>query len=159
LTAEEVDSLKALGIYTVYRATASTSVIKDKRAGDMFIVETPIAAGTFAVVNASTDSGKKIINHFYRDNEKKNTTGLFYDNTGTAVTRKLVALGFGPMNKLIGTLMLEAPAYANIDQTLVYNRNLALFEVGGSKALFKGVVAADGDLQDDLTTYINRDIQ
>ena len=158
LTATDVAGLNALGIYTVYHATPALAATK--RPGDMFTTEAALAEGPCAIVNAASSSGQNIINHFYRDNAKKGTTAQFYDASGNVLTgRKLVALGFGPMNKLIGTLMLEAPSYSNIDQSLVYNRNLALFEVGGSKALFKGVVAADGDLQDDLSTYINRDIQ
>jgi len=158
LTADDVTGLKAIGIYTVYHANPALAATK--RPGDMFTIETALAEGACAIVNTGSSAGRNIINHVYRDNAKKSTDGQFYDTSGNTLTgRKLVALGFGPMNKLIGTMMLEAPSYSNIDQSLVYNRNLALFEVGGSKALFKGVVAADGDLQDDLTTYINRDIQ
>ena len=95
-----------------------------------------------------------------RENTKKNTNGLIYDASGAVASgRKLLVLGLGPMNDIVGKLTQEAPSYANVDSSLVYNRNLVLFEVGGSKAVFKGVVASDGDLLDDLTTYMNRDIQ
>ena len=42
--------------------------------------------------------------------------------------------------------MVEAPSYANVDATLVYNRLLALFEVTATKATFKGVVGTDGTI-------------
>jgi len=163
LSTADVNGLIAIGVATLYDVdTAST-----KRPGDMFTVRRVLSSGgsgslPAVIVNAGSSAGLNIINHFYRENAKFGTSGIFYDAAGkplAANSRKLLVLGLGPMNDIVGKLTQEAPAYANVDSSLVYNRNLALFEVGGSKAVFKGVVAADGDLLDDLTTYMNRDIQ
>ncbi len=162
LEAADVAGLRAVGITTMYDVNTS---LTGKRPGDMFTVARELpsdgSGGMAAVfVNASSTSGQNIINHCYRENLKKNTTGQFYDASGAVATgRKLLVLGLGPLNDIVGKLTQEAPSYANVDSSLVYNRNLVLFEVGGSKAVFKGVVASDGDLLDDLTTYMNRDIQ
>jgi prepilin-type N-terminal cleavage/methylation domain-containing protein len=154
LTAEDVAGLRAIGIVTMYDVTPALA--NSKRPGDMFATArelTGTPAGVF--VNASSGAGQNIINRVYRKNPN---TGAV-PNTGELPTgRKLLALGIGPLNEMIGKLAMEAPAYANVDSSLVYNRNLVLFEVGDSaRAIFRGVVAADGDLLDDLTTYLNRD--
>jgi len=153
LTAADVTGLNAVGIYTVYDVTAA--LLASKRPGDVFTTTRTIADSAPAVfINNTSAAGRNIIDRVYRDNQKPGgTSGAIPGGN------KLLCLGFGPLNKLIGSMMLEAPAYANVDSSLIYNRNIVLFEVGGSKALFKGVVAADGDLLDDLTTYINRDVQ
>jgi prepilin-type N-terminal cleavage/methylation domain-containing protein len=156
LTADDVTGLKAVGVGTVYDVTPG--LLASKRPGDVFTTARELASGAPAVfVNETTTAGINIINRIYRQNQRVGT------NPGTSGDipdgHRLLAVGFGPLNSLIGTMALEAPAYANVDSSLIYNRNIVLFEVGGSKALFKGVVAADGDLLDDLTTYINRDIQ
>ena len=166
LETADIAGLRAIGIGTMYDVNASLS---GKRPGDMFVTKRLLSSSTgtggtgtvpAVFVNASSSSGINIINHFYRENAKNNTSGSFYDASGAVVTgRKLLALGLGPMNDIVGKLTMEAPSYANVDSSLIYNRNIALFEVGGSKAVFKGVVAADGDLLDDLTNYMNRDIQ
>lgn len=153
LTAADVAGLNAAGIYTMYDATASLAA--QKRPGDMFTTSRTLSGTPAAVfVNDATTSGKNIIDRVYRENLKPGGTPGVVPNG-----RRLLALGLGPMNEMIGKLTMEAPAYANVDSSLVYNRNIVLFEVGSTKAVFKGVVAADGDLLDDLTTYINRDIQ
>lgn len=151
LSAADVTSLNSAGIYTLFNV--NTSAATSVRPGDMFTVVTPVAAGAkVAIVNASSTGGRKIIDHFYRDNTLSTGT------TGTLPSgRQLLALGFGPHNKLVGTMMLECPVYPNVDLTLVYGRNLALFEIGGTRALFKGVVGADGDLLDDLSASMNKD--
>jgi prepilin-type N-terminal cleavage/methylation domain-containing protein len=161
LTAADTKSLIDAGISVMFDANTA---LTGKRPGDMFVTRRVLAIGDTpkaVFVNKTSTSGQKIIDSCYRDNGRKGTTGLIYDASGTDVTasRQLLAVGFGPLNDMVGKLTMEAPAYANVDSSLIYNRNIVLFEVGGSKALFKGVVAADGDLLDDLTTYINRDIQ
>ena len=155
LTANEVGSLNNAGIYTLYNVDTT---LTNKRPSDMFTLSTPIAAGSkVAVVNSGSSGGINIINHIYRQNLSSGGT------SGALPTGKvLVALGFGAQNGLIGSLMLEAPMYPNVDTSLVYGRNLALFEVSTTsattRAIFKGVVAADGDLLDDLSTYMSKDI-
>jgi Tfp pilus assembly protein PilE len=158
LTAADVDGLKAIGIETVYDVTAALA--SSKRPGDMFTtrrVLTGTPNGVF--VNSGTAAGINIIDRIYRANQKVGDT----PGTPGAIPggRRLLALGLGPMNDMIGKLTVEAPAYANVDSSLIYNRNIALFEVGtgASKAIFRGFVASDGDLLDDLTTYMNRDVQ
>lgn len=149
LTGADVAGLKAVGITTLYKANTT---LTSKRPGDMFTDGTANNIASDAAVAKVISTS--IIDHVYRANLKTGGT-----SGAVPSDRTLIALGFGPQNELVGSLMLEAPSYANVDSSLIYNRHLALFEVGGSKALFKGVVAADGDLLDDLTTYINRDIQ
>lgn len=162
LTSADVTGLLAIGIGTMYDVNTS---LTGKRPGDMFVTKRLLTTGGTApavFVNTASTSGQNIINHFYRDNAKNGTTGQFYDASGVAYAsgaRKLLALGLGPMNDIVGKLTMEAPSYSNVDSSLIYNRNIALFEVGGSKAVFKGVVATDGDLLDDLTNYMGKDIQ
>lgn len=157
LTADDVTGLSNIGIVTVYDVTAALVTSNSKRPGDMFTtprVLTGTPNGVF--VNSLTDAGRNIIDRIYRANQKPGgTTGAIPGG------RRLLALGLGPMNDMVGKLTMEAPAYANVDSSLVYNRNIALFEVGAgaSKAIFRGFVASDGDLLDDLTTYMNRDVQ
>jgi general secretion pathway protein G len=158
LVATDVESLNLAGIYTLYHAVTPTS--SSIRPSDMFTSEDSISSGdTVAIVNASTAAGRKIIDSIYRENRK--VGGV----SGTLPAGKqLVVFGFGPLNKLVGSMMQEAPYYPNVDTSLVYGRNLVVFEVGTSgssaaRAIFRTVMGSDGDLQDDLTTYINRDVQ
>ena len=159
LSAAEVLGLKSVGIYNFMNV--NTSAAASVRPGDMFTQRTPLVDDNpAAFVNPNSAGGRKIIDHVYRQNLQTDSTGTLITVSGTLPSgRRLLAVGFGPQNKLIGTLMLEAPSYPNVDQALVYGRNLVLFEVGGSKAIFKGVLGSDGDLLDDLTTYMSRDIQ
>jgi hypothetical protein len=160
LTATDASGLVSAGIVTLYNVSG-THASNSTRPSDAFITAVTLTTGTkVAIVNESTTNGRKIIDRIYRDNIAKGTNGVFYDATSTAVTgRHLIALGLGPQNAMVGKLMMEAGYYPNVDLTYVYGRNLALFEIGGSRALFKGVVGADGDLLDDLTTYVSRDVQ
>lgn len=155
LSADDVTGLSNIGIVTVYDVTAALA--SSKRPGDMFTTQRTLTGTPVGVfVNSATDAGKNIIDRIYRANQK--TGGVSGTIPGG---RRLLALGLGPMNEMIGKLTMEAPAYANVDSSLIYNRNIALFEVGAgaSKAIFRGFVASDGDLLDDLTTYMNRDVQ
>lgn len=159
LTTTEVGSFQSAGIYNVMNLSTS-SATNSTRPGDSFVVQAPIAAGTPVAQVINT----KMIDHVYRSNLQTDGSGTLITPSGTVPAgRRLIAFGFGPQNKLIGTYMLEAPAYPNVDATLTYNRNLVVFEVSTTssttKAVFKGVFGADGDLLDDLTTYINRDVQ
>lgn len=170
LTPTDVSSLTSAGIMTLYNVSGTHSS-NSARPSDAFITRAELAvtstdssSGTtnfaVAIVNESSAAGMKIIDRVYRDNIAKGTNGKFYDSKSEQVTgRHLLAVGLGPQNAMIGKLMLEAGYYPNVDLTYVYGRNLALFEIGGSRAIFKGMVGADGDLLDDLTTYVSRDVQ
>lgn len=157
LTADEVTALTATGveIKTLYNWTTPTSL--SQRSGDLFTTSAPVAEGSVvAIVNSGSVAGRKIIDRVYRDNLK---TGGTSGNVAGGTTRKLMALGLGPNNEMIGKLMMEAPQYANIDAQAVYSRNLVLFEIGGTgKPIFKAVIAADGDLLDDLTTHMSKEL-
>jgi hypothetical protein len=126
----------------------------------MFTLPNAISSSTtVAIVNPSSSGGQKIIDHVYRDNQVN--TG----NTGVVPGGgKLVAFGLGSHNEMIGKTLMEVPTYANVDSTLVYNRNLVLFEVGpgasgsSTKVTFRGVLGADGDLIDDMASSMNKDI-
>jgi prepilin-type N-terminal cleavage/methylation domain-containing protein len=150
LTTTEAGSLQAAGIYTLNNLNAASTA----RPGDMFTVPTAVADGSPVAQVINTN----MINHIYRDNLKSTGTSGF-----VPAGKRLIAFGFGPHNKLVGTLMMEAPSYPNVDATLVYNRNLVVFEVSStsatSRAVFKGVFGADGDLLDDLITNMNKDPQ
>jgi len=154
LTGPEATALQGVGIFTLYNWRVPTA---GQRPNDMFLETSSIADGSVvAVINSGSDSGKKIIDRVYRENQKSPTTS---GNVAGGTTKKLLALGLGPQNEMIGKLMMEAPQYANIDASIVYGRNLVLFEIGGTaKPIFKGVIAADGDLLDDLTTYMSKDL-
>jgi type II secretory pathway pseudopilin PulG len=165
LTTDDVTGLISSGISTLYNVSG-THASNSTRPSDAFISPvtlTTSGGGNYAVaiVNETSANGKKIIDRVYRDNIAKGTNGLFYNAASTTVTgRHLMAVGLGPQNTMVGKLMLEAGYYPNVDLTYVYGRNLALFEIGGSsRAIFKGVIGADGDLLDDLTTYVSRDVQ
>lgn len=153
LTADDVTGLQAAGIYTLLNlGTTNTSL----RPSDRFNTEAPIASGTkVAIVNTASSGGKKMIDHVYRDNLKASGT-----SGALPAGRQLMAVGFGPHNKLIGSFMIEAPLYPNVDHNLVYGRNIVLFEIGGTgRAVLKAVTGADGDLLDDLTTYISKEVK
>jgi prepilin-type N-terminal cleavage/methylation domain-containing protein len=157
----EVNALNSAGIYTGYglspdAAFAPNTSVAKPRPGDRYRVTTPLAVGQVVCVpNPATSGGAKIIDHIYRDNLKTGGT------SGALPTgKRLIAFGFGPHNALVGKSMLEVPYYPNVDPTLVYNRNLVIFEVGTSgRAVFKAVVAADGDLLDDMAADISKDPQ
>lgn len=156
LTPDEVTALRTAGIITMY--DVNSDLLATKRPGDVFTKNRELSGTPKAVfVNDTSNSGKTIIDRIYRQNQRVSgggTPGVVPNG------RRLLALGLGPMNDMVGKLTMEAPSYANVDSSLVYNRNIVLFEVGGTgKVMFKAVVAADGDLLDDLTTYINRDVQ
>jgi prepilin-type N-terminal cleavage/methylation domain-containing protein len=155
LSTTEFGQLNSAGIYTLYHANTSTSVSASARPSDMFTTSDTLADGdTVATPNAGSSGGRKIIDHIYRAN-------LGSGGTSGAIPagRKLVVFGFGSQNKVIGSLMHEAPLYPNVDHQLVYGRNLVVFEVGGARATIKAVLGADGDLLDDLATYMSRDLQ
>lgn len=152
LAAGEAAALNSAGIYTIFHYTTGSTV----RPGDRFNTQDTIADGsTVAIVNPDLTggNGRKIIDHIYRDNLKSSGT------SGTIPTgKKLVVFGFGPHNALVGKSMLEVPFYPNVDPTLVYNRNLVVFEVGTSgRAVFKAVLGADGDLIDDMAADLFKD--
>lgn len=148
----EVNALNSAGIYTSYGLQDPSTA----RPGDRYRVTTPLAAGQLVCIpDPATSGGRKIIDHIYRDNLK---------STGTSGTlpsgKRLVVFGFGPHNVMVGKTMLEVPFYPNVDPTLVYNRNLVIFEVGTSgRAVFKAVTAADGDLLDDMAADLSKDPQ
>lgn len=155
LTTTDVMSLNSAGIYTIYNVDTS---LTSARPSDMFTLSSTLADSTpVAQINPNTSSGIKIINHIYRANLKDGAAA-----TGTVPTgKKLIVFGLGAQNELVGKLMLEAPLYPNVDHSLIYGRNLVVFEVdgaNGSRATFKAVLGADGDLLDDLTTYMSRDL-
>jgi prepilin-type N-terminal cleavage/methylation domain-containing protein len=150
----EVNALNSAGIYTLYGLQDPSTA----RPGDRYRVVTPIAVGQpVCIPDPSTSGGKKIIDHIYRDNLKSTgTSGALPTNPA----KRLVVFGFGPHNVMVGKSMLEVPYYPNVDPTLVYNRNLVIFEVGFTgRAVFKAVVAADGDLLDDMAADLSKDPQ
>jgi prepilin-type N-terminal cleavage/methylation domain-containing protein len=153
LTGTDVSQLNGAGIYTQLQVT--TTAAASVRPSDMFTTAAPFADGdTVATVNPASSGGIKIIDHIYRTNLANNTPGVIPSG------RKLVVLGFGAQNQVIGSLMPEAPLYPNVDHQIVYARNLVVFELGnGSRAVLKAVLAADGDLLDDMATYMSRDLQ
>lgn len=153
LTATQVSALNAAGITTLYTLTAAST----NRAGDMFTTTTPIAAGTtLAVINSTSDSGKKIIDRIYRKNQLAGTgvSGAIAPTTANPAgdaTAQLIVFGLGPQSALIPNSMMEAPTYSSANATYIYNRLLVVFELTSSKVTFKTVLGADGDLPDDLS--------
>ncbi len=159
LTQTDADGLISAGILTLYNLSSTSHASNSTRPSDAFISPTTLTGGTYvAIVNSGNSAGKKIIDRVYRDNIKLGTSGTVYNSSSVSTTNKLMAVGLGPQNAMVGKLMLEAGYYPNVDLTYVYGRNLILFEIGGSRAVFKGVVGADGDILDDLTTYVSKDL-
>lgn len=164
LSADNVTALFNSGIVNVYNWDGLAT--STKRPGDRFTAKTPLAANMKVMaVNApdgSNNNGRNIIDHIYRKN-LQNTADSGKIPTG----KMLVVFGFGPQNDLIagntatgsGNLMLETPYYPNVDPTLIYNRNLVVFEMGEtgtSKIVFKGVLGTDGDLIDDMAAALSK---
>ena len=61
--------------------------------------------------------------------------------------------GVGPLNSLIPNSMMEAPTYGQANATYVYNRLIVIFQLTRRPAVstYKGCVASDGDLLDDIS--------
>ena len=70
---------------------------------------------------------------------------------------KLVALGFGPMNKAVGKTIVAPPMYSGVgDPSQLYARFVCVFAVfnDGSAAQIKGVLDSKGDfLNEELTEF------
>lgn len=161
LTDAEITGLRNAGITTLYNAPTAANTTGSgqtaARAGDAFNVPVTLTTGssqTVAVVNAGSANGRKIIDRFYRVNGVAG--GVSGTVNGNSTTNKLVAFGVGPLNSLIPNSMMEAPTYGQANATYVYNRMLVLFQLSTSSSgtvsvTYKGCVAADGDLLDDVT--------
>lgn len=159
LSDAEVLGLKSAGITTLYNAPTTANATTGQtsaRAGDAFTVPAPITSSTtVAVVNAGSAAGRKIIDRFYRQNSV--TGGVSGTVNGDSTNNKLVVFGVGPLNSLIPNSMMEAPTYGQANATYVYNRMLVLFQLstnastGNVSVTYKGCVASDGDLLDDVT--------
>lgn len=161
LTAAEITGLRNAGITTLYHAStaANTASGPTARAGDAFTIAAPITAGTttltVAVVNSGSANGARIIDRFYRQNSLAG--GVSGTVNGNSANNKLVAFGVGPLNTLIPNSMMEAPTYGQANATYVYNRLIVLFQLstntttGTVSVTYKGCVASDGDMLDDVT--------
>jgi hypothetical protein len=134
----------------------NTSAAASTRPGDMFTVLAPITTSSkAAMINAGSTGGKKIIDHIYRSNLQTASGSATATNTGVinggdGVTQLLV-FGLGSQNALIPNSMLEAPTYGNAEASYIYNRLLVVFEVTATKATFRAILGADGDLVDDMS--------
>ncbi len=154
LTDAEALGLQSAGINTLYNVAATVATAT--RAGDAFNAPATLSSGmTVAIINTASDNGKKIIDRFYRQNGV--TGGVSGTVNGSNTNNKLAVFGVGPLNSLIPNSMMEAPTYGNANATYVYNRLLVVFQLstsassGTTSVTYKGSLAADGDLLDDLT--------
>lgn len=137
----ELRSLARVGITRMYDLDATTAT---EPAGDAFIASRTLAVGdTYATVNAMDGDGQAIIAHMY-------------PQTGTVPTdKKLIVLGLGPRNDMLGTLLQEVPFYSNTPPNF-YNRFLAVFalDTGGGRAELRGIFGADADrIDEEITEY------
>jgi hypothetical protein len=138
-TTHHIRSLARLGITTVYDLDATSGDVP----GSRFTVARTLADGaTVATINVADGDGLNIVRNIYPASPPV---------TGVPAGKKLVVVGLGPLNKLIGNtnqaLLMDAPFYANTNQAQYYNRFLAVFEISdsGSRAKLVAVLGADGD--------------
>ena len=151
LTQGQLDSLARMGITKLFNLGLTPHQITGAAVlpGDRFYVPATLIVGSrVCILNATTTSGKKLIDSIYPANTTVGGPG-----SGTLPANKtVVVFGLGPKNGLIGTSMMDCPFYPNVDLTLVYPRNLVAFEVdsAGGRADFKAVFGTDGDLKSDM---------
>ncbi|MBE7464626.1 MAG: prepilin-type N-terminal cleavage/methylation domain-containing protein [Planctomycetes bacterium] len=140
---EEIRSLSRLGITTMLDLDGSASGIP----GDRFTIPRTIADGdTYATINVLDDDGKAIVDRIYPENRlPSGTSGAIPSG------KKLLVVGVGPLNTMIGDVVQDTPFYSNTDPVKYYHRFLAIFEfsTGGSRAELKAVVGADADRLDE----------
>ena len=131
-------SLNRMGITTVLDLDATSTAAPSNR----FTVPRVLANGdTVATINPADDDGKEIIDHLYPQQADP-------DNPVVPTGKMLVVMGIGPKNTMVGDTVQEVPLYPNRDVTHTYGRFLAVFEAddGGSPAVLKTVIGADGDM-------------
>lgn len=153
LTAGEVRSLSRLGIGTLLDLDTSSDAIP----GSRFTQQRPLAVGgRFATLNVSVppvstddEDAIAIVDHIYPQNK---LTGTNPGVSGTIPSgKRLLVVGVGPNNAMIGDVVQDTPFYSNTDPAKYYHRFLAIFEIsdGGSRAELKAVVGADADRLDE----------
>jgi len=148
LSAGEVRSLSRLGIGTMLDLDASSTAIP----GSRFAIERPIAQGQqFATINVADGDGEALIDYIYPQNKVKSTANPTGTPGAIPSGKRLIVLGVGPLNTMIGDVVQDTPFYSNTDPAKYYHRFLAIFEIsdGGSRAELKAVVGADADRLDE----------
>lgn len=163
LTPGEVRSLTRIGIVNVFDAGGTTGLPNDRftsaprpiaTTGKLAVINAPVASDPEdedATPPADTDG----------DEDARNIVSHIYPGSNGIIPfgKKLVALGLGSRNTMVGKLMQEVPFYSNTDVTQYYSRYLAVFEVSnkGSRAELKAVIGSDGDLiKEEIADYYER---
>lgn len=138
---DEIRSLSRIGIGTML--DLGTGGIP----GDRFTQPRTIANGaTYATINTADGDGRALIDHIYPENRlPTGTSGAIPGG------KKLIVVGVGPLNSMIGDVVQDTPFYSNTDPAKYYHRFLAIFEfsTGGSRAELKAVVGTDADRLDE----------
>jgi len=142
----EIRSLSRLGIGTLLDLNGDPSALP----GNRFTQQRPLAiGGNFATLNPADGDAVAIINHIYPQNK---LTGTPAGVSGAIPSgKRLLVVGVGPNNAMIGDVIQDTPFYSNTDPAKYYHRFLAIFEIsdGGSRAELKAVVGADADRLDE----------
>ena len=145
LTEKEARSLSRIGVATLYDVDTASTALPNER----FTIARPIDTGVkVAVINEADDDGQGIINHIYPGAGGVTPSGV-----------KLVAVGLGSRNTMLGQTVQEIPFYSNTDQTQYYSRYLAVFAVksSGSRAELKAIVGSDADrIDEEIADYFER---
>ncbi len=146
IVGKEVYSLSRVGVLTLMDVNPAGKGLP----GNRFAVPHAITDGmTVATINSGDATGRAIIAHIYPNQADAN-------NPVPPANKKLIVVGLGPTNGMIGKTMQEAPFYSNTDSVQYYNRLLAVFELcsGGCRARLVGVLGATGDrLDTDVASY------
>lgn len=148
LTNGEVRSLSRLGIGTMLDLDSTSTSIP----GSRFAIERPIAQGQqFATINVADGDGSDLVDYIYPQNKVKSTANPTGTPGAIPSGKRLLVVGVGPRNTMIGDVVQDAPFYSNTDPAKYYHRFLAVFEISdsGSRAELKAVVGADADRLDE----------
>lgn len=129
----ELRSLQRVGITTVYDHNTGVFPPDSANGAPRLLV----VGDTVATINQQDPEGQNIVARLYAPNGGVLPAG-----------RKLVVVGLGPRNQLIGDTLHDAPFYANTDPNTFYNRYMVVFELrsSGSRARLVGALGADGSL-------------
>jgi prepilin-type N-terminal cleavage/methylation domain-containing protein len=137
LSADEVTSLARVGITQVvdHDPAAEIPNNSDILAG-AGVPRTFATGDTVVIPNLLDPDGQKIVRQYYPSLNGAIPSG-----------KKVVILGVGRSNAMVGDTIQNAPFYANANQLTQYTRMLAVYEVSSSagRARFLGALSADGD--------------
>ncbi len=132
----ELRSLQRVGITTVFDHNTG-GFPPDSANGAARVLQ---VGDTVATINQADPDGQNIIARMYASNGGVVPAG-----------RKVIVVGLGPRNQIVGDTLHEAPISAGVDVNSAYARYLVVFELrsSGSRARLIGTLGAEGNLLSD----------